>query len=65
MYHYVKKITQILVPANMKASYVYSTSHPITYLMQTNGIFSLILQVWSEYTLELTLIGQRCHENLV
>jgi hypothetical protein len=65
MYHYVKKIMQILVSANMKASYVYSTSHPITHLMQTNGIFSLILQVWSEYTLELTHIGQWCQKSLV
>jgi hypothetical protein len=47
---------QILVSANKKASFVYSTSHPIAHLMEANGIFSLALQVWSEYTLELTLI---------
>lgn len=56
MYQPVKKIMQILVSANMKASFVYSTSHPIKHLMQTNGMLSLILQAWSERTLELTLI---------
>jgi hypothetical protein len=55
MYQSVKKIMQTLVSANMKANFVYSTSHLTKHLMQTNGIFSLILQVLSEYTLELTL----------
>jgi len=56
MYHPVKNIMQIHVSANMKASFVNSTSRPIKHFMQTNGMFSLVLQVWSEYTLGLTLI---------
>jgi len=55
MFHPVKNM-QIPVSANMKATFVHSTSHPTKHLMQTNGMFSLILQVWSENTLELTLI---------